>query len=54
MENNESRNPKSSKKQYPQVYEKVIPIALVILGLATVFILLVIAAVVLGIFPGSG
>ena len=54
MENNESRNPKSSKKQYPQVYEKVIPIVLVILGLATVFILLVIAAVVLGIFPGSG
>jgi len=54
MKNNESRNPKSSKKQYPQVYEKVIPIALVILGLATVFILLVIAAVVLGIFPGSG
>jgi hypothetical protein len=54
MKNSESRNPKSSKNQYPQVYEKVIPIVLVILGLATVFILLVIAAVVLGIFPGSG
>ena len=54
MKNSESRNPKSSKKQYPQVYEKVIPIALVIIVLATVFMLLVIAAVVLGIFPGSG
>jgi len=54
MKNSESSNPKSSKKQYPRVYEKVIPIALVILVLATFFILLVIAAVVLGIFPGSG
>jgi hypothetical protein len=54
MNNSDSNNPKSSKKQYPRVYEKVIPIALVILVLATVFMLLVIAAVVLGIFPGSG
>ncbi|MGB2896751.1 MAG: hypothetical protein WBB65_11385 [Anaerolineales bacterium] len=53
MKNNESSKSKSSKKQYPRVYEKVIPIALIILVLATVFILLVIAAVLLGIFPGS-
>jgi len=54
MKNGEPSKPTSSKKQYPRVYEKVIPIALVILALATIFVLLVIAAVVLGIFPGSG
>lgn len=51
MKNSESSKSKSSKKQYPRVYEKIVPIALVILVLATVFMLLVIAAVVLGIFP---
>jgi hypothetical protein len=54
MKNSESSKQKASKKQYPRIYEKVIPIALVILALATVFMLLVIGAVVLGIFPGSG
>ncbi|MCK5053587.1 MAG: hypothetical protein KAR65_04880 [Anaerolineales bacterium] len=54
MKNNESSKSKSPKKQYPRVYEKVIPVALVILVLAMIFLLLVIAAVVLGFFPGSG
>jgi len=54
MNNNDSSKTKSSKKQYPRFYEKVIPFALMALVLATVVILLVIAAVVLGIFPGSG
>ena len=54
MKNNESSKSKSPKKQYPRVYEKVIPLALVILVLAMVLILIVTAAVVLGVFPGSG
>ena len=53
MNKRDSNKSKSSNKQYPRVYEKIIPIALVILVLAIVFMLLVIAAVVLGIFPGS-
>jgi len=54
MKNSESSKSNFSKKQYPRIYEKVIPITLVILVLATVFILLVIAAFALGFFPGSG
>jgi hypothetical protein len=54
MKKRVSSKSNSSRKQYPRVYEKVIPITLVILVLATVLMLLVIAAVVLGFFPGSG
>ena len=43
----------SRKRQYPPVYEKVVPIALGIVVVAIVILLAVIASVVLGFFPGS-
>ena len=45
--------PKKSTRRYPEIYEKIIPIALVILVGVILLILLIIATVVLGIFPGS-
>ena len=49
----ETKNSNQSKRKYPEVYEKIIPIALVILVGAIVFMLVIIATVVLGVFPGS-
>jgi hypothetical protein len=40
-----------SKRQYPPVYEKFIPIALVLIALAIVIVLVVVFGVVLGLFP---
>jgi hypothetical protein len=44
---------KAPKRQYPPIYEKVVPIALILIGLTIVVILVIILAVVLGIFPAS-
>ena len=40
-----------AKRQYPPVYEKIIPLALVLIALAIVIVLIVIFGVVLGLFP---
>ena len=40
------------KRQYPAFYEKVVPIALGLIGLATVVLLFIIFGVALGLFPG--
>ena len=48
---NDRKGPR--KRQYPPVYEKVVPIALGIVVVAIVILLAVIASVVLGFFPGS-
>jgi len=44
----------SPKRQYPPLYEKVVPIALGIIVVAIVVLLVIIASVALGLFPGSG
>jgi len=44
---------KPAQRQYPPIYEKVVPIALVLIGLAVVVILVIILAVAFGIFPAS-
>jgi hypothetical protein len=44
----------SPRRQYPAFYERMIPIALGIIILAIVFLLIVIFAVALGVFPASG
>ena len=49
----ETKNSNQSKRKYPEVYEKIIPVALVILVCAIFFMLIIIATVVLGVFPGS-
>ncbi|NOZ28910.1 MAG: hypothetical protein GXP39_12785 [Chloroflexi bacterium] len=52
MEKKDQRN--SSKRQYPPVYEKIVPIALGIIVVAIIVLLLIAISVILGIFPGSG
>jgi hypothetical protein len=41
------------RRQYPPFYEKMVPIALIVIALAIILVLLVIFAVVLGLFPGG-
>ena len=42
------------KRQYPPFYEKVVPIALVVIVIAIVILLLIILGVALGLFPATG
>ena len=42
------------KREYPGVYEKVIPIFLGIIGIAILILVIIALLVALGIFPGSG
>ena len=44
----------SHQREYPPVYEKLVPIALGIIGLIIIVLLAVILAVLLGLFPGTG
>jgi hypothetical protein len=43
----------SPKRQYPPLYEKVIPIALGIIVIAIVVLLVIVIGVALGLFPGA-
>ncbi len=43
----------SPQRQYPPVYERVVPIVLGLIVFAIVVLLFVILAVALGLFPGS-
>ena len=40
------------KREYPPLYEKVIPVALVIIVIVVVSLLLITIGVALGLFPG--
>ena len=42
------------KRQYPPFYERFVPIALGIIAVIVVVLLLIIFAVALGLFPGTG
>ena len=42
------------RRQYPPLYEKIVPIALGVVVAAVIILLFVIATVFLGLFPGSG
>jgi hypothetical protein len=50
----ETKKDSSSKRAYPGVYEKVIPIFLGIIGIAIVILVIIALLVALGVFPGSG
>ena len=52
MQKKESHEPR--KRQYPPLYEKVVPIALGIIVVAIVALLLIILGVALGVFPWGG
>jgi hypothetical protein len=41
------------RRQYPPLYEKAVPVALVIIGIVIVVLVLVIFGVILGVFPGA-
>ena len=41
-----------SERRYPEFYEKIVPIALVIIGLAITLLLIVVVATLVGWTPG--
>jgi hypothetical protein len=41
------------KKAYPPLYERILPVAMVLIGLAILVVLLIIFLVALGLIPGS-
>jgi len=50
----ERKNNPSHKREYPPLYEKVIPITVGIIVFAIIILLLVIVGVVTGLLPGAG
>ena len=44
---------KPSKREYPPVYEKIVPVALALIAIAILIVLLIAISVALGLFPGS-
>jgi hypothetical protein len=51
MSNQDEKQP--SKRQYPPLYEKILPVAMALIAIAIVIVLLVAISVALGLFPGS-
>jgi hypothetical protein len=41
------------RRHYPPLYERIVPIALVLIALAVIVVLSIILGVVLSLFPGS-
>jgi len=50
----EQQNNPSPKREYPPLYEKVIPIAVGIILFAIIVLLVIIIGVVTGLIPGAG
>jgi hypothetical protein len=50
----EPQNNPPPKREYPPLYEKVIPIAVGIIVVAIVILLVIIVGVVTGLLPGAG
>jgi hypothetical protein len=49
-----TKSPKQQpRRQYPALYERIVPIALALIALAIIIVLIIIFGVVLGLFPGS-
>jgi len=46
-------NPTPPKRQYPPLYEKIVPIALGMIAIVLIVLLLIIVGVALGLFPGT-
>jgi hypothetical protein len=50
----QDRDPKTRpKREYPPFYERVVPIALLIIVVAIAILLIVVLGVLLGLFPGA-
>jgi len=48
-----NRPKQPSPRHYPPLYERIVPIALALIGLAIIVVLLIIFGVALGLVPGS-
>lgn len=46
--------PKPPRRQYPPLYERLVPVVLGFIVIAVLVILVIIILVVVGLFPGSG
>jgi hypothetical protein len=46
-------NRRSTERRYPGLYEKLVPVALVVIGLIVAALLVIIFGVALGLFPGA-
>jgi hypothetical protein len=44
---------KTSRREYPPVYEKIVPVALALIAIAILVVLLIAISAALGLFPGS-
>ncbi len=51
---NEPKGNPSPKREYPPIYEKIIPIAIGAIVIAIIILLLVILGVITGMFPWAG
>ena len=51
---NEPKDAPRPKRQYPPLYERLVPIALGIIAVIVIILLLIIVSVALGVFPGAG
>ena len=51
---NDKHDAPRPKRQYPPLYERLVPIALAIIAVIIVVLLLIILSVALGLFPGAG
>jgi hypothetical protein len=51
MSNQDAERP--SKRQYPPLYEKIVPVAMALIAIAIVIVLLVAISVALGLLPGN-
>ena len=47
------RDMNSPRRQYPKLYEKLVPIALVLVSILILVILSIVILVLLGLFPGT-
>jgi hypothetical protein len=48
---NEGNNSLPPKRKYPPLYEKIIPLALIVIAVAIIALLVIVFAVLLGLLP---
>lgn len=50
---NEQKSPQKVSRQYPPIYEKIVPIALAAIGVVVIIILVITVGVALRAIPGA-
>ncbi|MGD8466829.1 MAG: hypothetical protein PVI09_23475 [Anaerolineae bacterium] len=54
MSEQKKQSDKAPKRQYPPIYERAIPLAMGAIAVLIIVLLLVVAIVLFGLFPGTG